>query len=97
MKLLIIVLVFLLSSYSTAEECSPEKVNKLMQMIDNNALGKKDVKYGKLIKFTHHDYSIACSIKLSSGKYEWFTDNKETRFIIEKKTENVSDYYGLFK
>jgi hypothetical protein len=97
MKLLIIVLVFLFSTYSTAEECSPEKVNKLKQMIDSNALGKKDVKYGKLVKFTHHDYSIACNIKLSSGKYKWFTDNNETRFIIEKKTENLSDYYGLFK
>ena len=97
MKIFTVIMVALIVSAANADECSPERSERLQQMIGNNALGENDVKHGKLVKFTHHDYSISCEITLESGEYRWFTDKNENRFIIEEKTEGLSNYYGLFK
>ena len=96
MNRLIVILMLLFTSNLLANECKKKYVAEVKSILVNGSLGTTD-KTGKLEKFTHHDYSISCDITIKNRKFKWFTDEYDTRFLLQEIVHDKVVYYGLFK
>jgi hypothetical protein len=96
MNRLFVLLALLFVSDVFANECPTRYTIKAEHMLVNDDLGSIDTT-GKLEKFTDHDYSISCNIKINNRNFKWFTDEIDTRFLLQESIENGVVYYGFFR
>lgn len=94
-RVIILVTLFFVPN-TWANECRGQYIDELKYKLANDDLGIVD-ETGKLEKFTHHDYAIACEIVIYNRYFKWFTDENEERFLIQESLKNGEVYYGLFR